>query len=80
MRAFWRIIGWPLLGALLAGTFTCAGFLLLNSDQLLAPKDTDEIQTWARFSAIMGSLALAAVGFVSGAVYAIVRRRGRPAE
>jgi hypothetical protein len=75
MLAFFRIIGWSLLGALIAGTVAFAGFLIFNRNEILGPKDADEIQAWARFSAIMGSLGIALTGFVVGAIYGIVRGR-----
>lgn len=75
MQAILRVVGWSLLGSLIAGTIAFAGFLIFNYDQILGPKDSDEIQAWARFAAIMGSLGFAGVGLVLGAIYGIVRAR-----
>jgi ribose/xylose/arabinose/galactoside ABC-type transport system permease subunit len=75
MRTAWVVMRWALFGSFLAGTLTTAGFVIFDYDQLLGPKDADEIQAWARFSALMGSLAMAAVGFVIGAVYGVFRAR-----
>lgn len=73
MLAFLRVIGWSLIGFLILGTLALAGFLFFNYDEILGPKDADEIQTWARFGAIMGSLGIGIVGFVLGAIYGIAR-------
>ena len=75
MANFLKVLGWSLVGALIAGTLTFAGFIIFNFDQILGPKDSDEIQAWSRFAAMMGSLAFAMVGFVLGGVYGIVRVR-----
>jgi len=79
MPAFLRIIGWSLIGSLIAGILALVGFVIFNYDEILGPKDTDEIQAWARFGAIMGSLGFAIVGFVLGAIYGIARTRFSPA-
>ena len=76
MQAFWRVMGWSLLGALIAGGVSFAGFVIFNYGQMFGPKDTDEVQAWARFAAVMGSLGMAALGFVLGAICGIVRARG----
>lgn len=64
-----KVIGWSLTGALMAAILGFAGFLIFNHDEILGPKDADEIQAWARFSAIMGSLGFSVVGFIVGAAY-----------
>ena len=75
MENFLKVIGWSLVGSLIAGTLTFAGFIIFNYDQILGPKDSDEIQAWSRFAAMMGSLGCALVGFVIGTVYGVVRVR-----
>src|SRR4051794_15574731 len=75
MQTFFRVIGWSLLGSLIAGILAFAGFLIFNYNEMFGPKNTDEIQVWGRFAAMMGSLGFAGVGFVLGAIYGIVRAR-----
>jgi hypothetical protein len=78
MLAFFRVIGWSLIGFLIAGALAFGGFLVFNYDEILGPPDANEIQAWARFSAIMGSLFFAMVGFIVGAIYGIARARSSP--
>jgi hypothetical protein len=77
MNAFFGVLRWSLLGAVIAGVVTFLGFLLLNHNEILGPHDSDEVQAWARFAAVMGSLGVASGGFVIGTVYGIVRVRRR---
>jgi ABC-type phosphate/phosphonate transport system permease subunit len=69
------IIGWAFLGAAIAGGLTLTGFAIFNFRQIFGPKDVDEVQAWARFSAIMTSLGMAFLGLVIGAIFGIVQAR-----
>jgi hypothetical protein len=66
------VIRWELMGAVIAGVLTFAGILILN----FAPSGGADIQAWAGFAALMGSLGAALVGLVIGGIYGAIRSRG----
>jgi hypothetical protein len=71
------VIRWSLIGALVAGVLTFAGFLILCHGEMFT-HDTGEVQGWAWFGAEMASAGASVVGLVLGGIYGIVRVRKAP--
>ena len=69
-----KVTNSAIAGFLVAGLLTLAGFLVVNHRIMLGPHDTDEVQAWAWFAAMMGSLGMGGIGFVVGAVYGVFRQ------
>lgn len=63
-----------LVGFLIAGSVTLAGFLVMNHRIMLGPPNSDEVQAWTWFATTMGSLGIGGIGFVLGAMYGIARQ------
>jgi hypothetical protein len=69
-----KVIGWALLGALIAGILSLIGFILFFGPKvMLGPGDSDELQAWSWFATSMASAGIAAGGLVIGAIWGIVR-------
>jgi hypothetical protein len=77
MQSLSAFIRWSLLGALVAGTVTFAGFLIVCHHEMFT-HDGDEVQAWTWFAAVMGSAGDAAIGFVLGGIYGVIRARQAP--
>jgi hypothetical protein len=73
-----RVLGWALIGALVAGGLTFAGILVYA--RVFDPSEAGDIRAWQEFSAMMGGLGAASVGFLVGAVYGAVRARNGTKE
>ena len=69
-----KVANSAIAGFLVAGLLTLAGFLVVNHRIMLGPPDTDEVQAWTWFAAMMGSLGVGGIGFVVGAVYGVFRQ------
>jgi hypothetical protein len=74
MKNLLGVIRWSLIGALIAGSVTFAGFLIACHHEMFTP-DTNEVQAWTWFGAEMASTGAAMFGFALGSVYGIVRVR-----
>jgi len=76
MKRLLDFICWPLIGALVAGAVTFAGFLVGSHHEMFT-HDAGEVQAWAWFAAEMTSAGAAIAGFVLGGIYGFVRTRRR---
>lgn len=68
------IVRCALIGALISGALTSAGFLIFAYDVILGPHDTDERQAWAQFAMVMTSVGASVAGFGIGAIYGVIRK------
>ncbi len=81
MRGFFEVIGWGLVGSVVAASLTFGAFLACNYREMTT-HDTDEVQAWTVFAAMMASAGFAMGGFMLGAICGVIRirrrRRARP--
>jgi hypothetical protein len=71
------VIRCSLIGALVSGLLTFAGFLITCHGEMLT-HDSDEVQAWAWFAAEMASAGALITGLVLGGIYGIARVRKAP--
>jgi hypothetical protein len=71
------VIRCSLIGALVSGVLTFAGFLITCHGEMLT-HDSDEVQAWAWFAAEMASAGASIIGLVLGGIYGIAHVRKAP--
>jgi hypothetical protein len=71
------VIRWSMIGALVAGVLTFAGFLITCHHEMFT-HDTDEVQGWAWFAAEMVSAGASMIGLILGGICGIARARKAP--